>query len=485
MAAASDDRWRMERVPTGIDNLDLVLDGGLTRGGLALIAGGPGVGKTVLAVQMAFHWAGQGRNVLWLVTLGEPNEKFLNNISEMAHYDPRQIGARIQLVNLSRYLRQGFEEQLAAIRETIHSEQYSFVVIDGFQGFRCFLTDPREVRLFLSELSAELALAGITLVVTLDTEMERYWESAEFTLSDAIIVLDRIHVEGREQRRLSVPKLRGRPAIGGYHTFRIDQRGIHLDPRLESVLVDAQGEENPPLIPFGVPGLDELLQGGVHEGSSTLIAGSVGTGKSMLASHFLAEAVRRSQPCLAVSTLDRLPGFLERADRFGLPLRRGYAQRLLTVRFRQPEQCDPDRFAWEVVRAVREQGLRRLVIDGIEPVERDLQPSGRALAYFMALTDHLQASGVTTLFTYELPDLTARATSLLASSIGRVVGNLILLRFVEAEGRLRRLMTVVKTRYSEHSAGFVEVLFRDGEMAIVPHAEEAARETLATARLGG
>jgi circadian clock protein KaiC len=477
MTEAEQERtWQVGRVPTGVPNLDVLLDGGLTRGGLVLIVGGPGAGKTVLAQQMVFHWAGQGQNVLWLVTLGEPNEKFLSNVSEMAYYDRSLIGTRLQLVNLSRYLHQGLEQQLEAIRETIHSGEYSFVIIDGFQSFRCFLADPREVRRFLSELSAELALAGITLIVTLDARLERYWESAEFTLADAIIALDRTVLEGRERRRLRVPKLRGRPAVGGHHSFSIDALGLHIYPRIESVLAPPRREPGTRWLSFGLPGLDRLLEGGVQEGTSTLIAGSIGTGKSMLASHFLAEGLRQGEPCLELCLFERLHGYLERADRFGLPLLEAYRQGTLTVHHYQPSHWDPDECAWEVVRAVEERGIRRLVIDGIEPIECDLQASGRTRDFVLALTEYLYASQVTSLFTYELPSLLATAVSFPTPVVGQLASNLIVLRFLEKEGRLRRMLSVVKTRYSEHSSAMAEILFREGEMVVVPSAEMPAHE---------
>jgi circadian clock protein KaiC len=468
--------WQVERLPTGVPNLDRLIDGGLTRGGLILIVGGPGTGKTVLAEQMAFDWARQGRNVLWLVTLGEPNEKFMIHLTEMGFFDHALVGTRIQLVNLSHFLRRGFEEQLGAIRQTVHAGDYDLVVIDGFQSFRCFMDDVRQVRLFLSELSSELALAGITLLVTLDALPERYWETSEFTLADCIISLGRAAKEAGERRQLQVLKLRGRPVIGGPHTFTIDSAGAYIHPRLESIAPRQPAADTRGWQPFGVPGLDRLLQGGVLEGSSTLVAGSLGTGKSMVASYFLAEAIRRGEPCLSLCLAERLPGLLQRADSFGLPLRQAQESGVLEIKLYDPAQCDPDLCAWEVVRAVEERGIRRLVIDGIDPLEQALQGSGRMMGFMVALTGFMQANRVTSLFTYELPSLLGPAVSFTAPVIGQVTGNLILLRFVEAKGRLRRLLTVVKTRYTQHSATVAELLFDKGELVVTPRPREAERQ---------
>lgn len=464
--------WQVVRVPTGVPNLDRVIDGGLTRGGFLLIVGGPGTGKTVLAEQMAFHWASQGLNTLWLVTLGEPNEKLLINLSEMCFFDRSQVGAAIQLVNLTRFLRQSFEEQLAAIRETLHSKAYSFVVIDGFQSFRCFLKDQREVRFFLSELSAELGLAGTTLIVTVDANPRLYWEAAEFSMADALIVLDRITVEGRERRQLQVLKLRGRPTIEGAHTFTIDRSGIHVHPRIESVLPRGAAAGDRTRHTLGVSGLDHLLGGGVLEGSSTLIAGGLGTGKSLLASHFLAAAIREGHPCLALSLFENAGRFLQRANSFGLPLQQASEAGLFQLSAYDPAHWDPDSCAEHIVQAVEERGIQRLVIDGIDAVESDLNLSGRTLNFLASLVEYLHLRRVTTVLTYELPDLFGQAVSFPRPVVGQVAANLILLRFAELEGRLRRLLTIIKTRYSEHRPVVAELLLADGELQIVRHPSE-------------
>jgi len=468
--------WQIERIPTGVPKLDWVIDGGLTRGGLCLIVGGPGTGKTVLAEQMAFHWASQGKNTLWLVTLGEPNEKFLINLSEMQFFDRGQIGATIQLINLARYLRQGIEEQLDVIRETIRSGTYSFVVLDGFQSFRCFLRDEREVRLFLSELSSELALAGVTLIVTIDADPRRYWAATEFAIADSIIILERATVQGQERRRLWVPKLRGRPHLSGAQTFTIDNAGLHVHPRLEAIVPQGRAPISQRREPFGVPGLDHLLGGGLLEGSNTLVAGSLGTGKSVLATHFLAEGARQGAPSLHLCLFDGQERFLQHAEGFGLPLQEASRAGLLEVEVYEPGRWDPDSCAERILRAVEERGIRRLVIDSLDPLERELEASGRTLDFMTTLVEHLQRQGVTSLFTYELPGLITEAVRFQPLVVGQVATNLILLRFGETEGRLRRLLTVIKTRYAQHSTRIAELLLEEGALEVVPHPSEKEGE---------
>jgi circadian clock protein KaiC len=455
--------WQVERVPTGVPGLDRLIDGGLTKGGMALIAGGPGAGKSVLAEQIAFHWAAQGRKVLWVVTPGESNEKLLTHLSQMRFYDSQLVGTTVQLVNLSRYLEQGLEAQLDVIRQTVQGGGYGFVVIDGFQTLRAFLGGERETRRLLSELSSELALMGTTLILTVDADPGRYWEAAEVTIADTIISLDRITVDGCERRRLTVLKQRGRPSIGGAHTFSIDAGGVHVYPQLESVVRAPEAPATSARQAFGLPGLDQMLAGGLLEGSATLLSGSPGTGKTVLACQFLAEGLRQGQPVLYLGFFESLNRLLQRGDAFGMPLRQGHEAGRLQVRVYPAGRCDPDACAHRAIAAIEEHKVRRLVLDGLDPLERELAPSGRLVDYLAALLDQMGAHGVTTIVTSELRD----GGSLARPLVGQVVGNAILLRFSQVGTRRRRLLSVVKTRYSDHSDAIGELFLSDGRLEVI------------------
>ncbi len=459
--------WHIEPVATGVPNLDRLLDGGLTRGGLVLVVGGPGTGKTVLSEQMSFHWAAHGRPVLWVVTPGEPNEKLLTHLSQMRFFDRSLVGSALQLINMSRYLEQGGEAMMGVIRKTVQAGDYALVVIDGFQNLHPFVGGEQDVRLFLSELSSELALMGITLIVTADAAPERYWESAEFTMADAILELERVTVEGYEQRYISVLKQRGRDSIGGAHSFRIDSAGLYIHPRIEAVLSAGDAPATTVRHAFGLAGLDQMLAGGLLEGSTTLVAGAPGTGKTLLASQFLAEGLRQGQCGLYVGFFESLNCLLARADEFGMPLRKAHETGLLQMKLYPSGRCDPDACAEEVLAIAEERGVRRLVFDGLEPVERELAPGGRVMAYLTTIVEYLRWHGVTTVATRELPDALGPTASLTHPLIGQVAANLIWLRFARTDTRRHRLLSVLKTRYSDHSDAIGELLLAEGRLDVI------------------
>jgi len=465
--AAATTSWPMEVVPTGVPNLDRLLDGGLTRGGLVLIVGGPGTGKTVLAEQMAFHWARQGRKVLWLVTPGEPNEKFLTHVSQMKFFDGRLVGDTLQIINLSRYLEKGRQAQMAVIRETVQGGDYGFVIIDGFQNVRCFLGGERDIRLFLSELGSELALMGITPIITADASPERYWESSEFTMADTILALERTTVEGCEARQVHVLKERGRNNVVGPHAYTIDGGGLHVHPRAELLLQAGDAAMPTERLAFGVAGLDQMLKGGLLEGSATLLAGGPGTGKTLLASQFLAEGVRQGQPGLYLAFFESPAHLLARADEFGMPLRQAHEAGLLHMKV-FPSGCfDPDACMEDLAAMIEERKVRRLVLDGLEPVERALRPANRAVDFLATLVRYLRWRGVTTVLTYELEESERAPFYPIWPLISQVMGNLIMLRRIRTDTRWQRLLWVVKTRYSEHSDAVAELLASEGRLEVI------------------
>lgn len=460
-------QWPTKVIPTGVPNLDRLIDGGLTQGEFVLIVGGPGTGKTVLAEQMAFHWARQGRKVLWVVTPGEPNEKFLTHVSSMQFFDNRLVGDTLQIVNLSRYLEKGRQAQLEVIRETVQGGDYGFVIIDGFQNVRCFLGTERDVRLFLSELGSELALAGITLLVTADASPERYWESSEFTMADTILALERLIVVGCERRLVHVLKQRGRYNVPEAHAYSIGPGGLRVHPRIELALEAGDAPAPANRLSFGLPGLDQMLHGGLLEGSSTLIAGAPGMGKTVLACQFLAEGLRRGEPGLYLGFFESPNRLLQRADEFGMPLRQGIEDGLLGLQVYHAGCFDPDACVEEALAVIEERKARRVVLDGFEPIERMLAPVGRIIDFVCALTRYLAWRGVTSILTYEMPGMAGDAYRPGWPLISQVTGNAILLYQGRTDTRRQRLLSVLKTRYSDHSMAVAELLVAEGRIQVV------------------
>ncbi len=464
--AGQEHTWQVKPVPTGVPGLDPLIDGGLTQRGLLLIVGGPGVGKTVLAEQMAFHWAAQGHKVLWVVLPGEPNEKLLTHLSQMRFFDRALVGQPLQLVNLSRYLDQGSEAQMGVIRDTVQAGDYAFVIIDGFQNLRSSMEGEPGVRRHLSELSSELALSGVTLIITTDADPNQPWVP-EFTLADAIIHLTRTTIDGCERRQLQVLKQRGRAPVNGLHPFQIDAGGLRVYPRLETVPLPAPPPAGGQRQTIGLAELDQMLSGGLLEGSSTLLTGSPGTGKTLLAGQFLAAGLREGQPGLYLGFFESLEHFFQRSDDFGMALRPAYESGLLQVWVHPSGHCLPDACAQDVLQAIEEHKIRRLVLDGLNPIERELLPSGRIGDFLSALVEHLRARGVTTIITREATGAFDPGSDRMGLLISQIPDNAVHLRFTRTDTRHRCLLSIIKTRYSDHSPALAELFLSEGRLEVV------------------
>ncbi len=287
----------IDMLETGVPNLDRILGGGILRGSIAMVIGAPGSGKTVLGQQIAFHAASRGAPVLYLTGYSETHEKLLAHNHGLSFFEPNVIGEQFQLASLPDLLRQGVDETEEAIIATARQQRASLVILDGFRSMRGFLGDDQAAAHFLYSLGAKLAILGMTTLVLVEGDPEESHRYPELTVCDMIVVLRRERSESRQRRTLEVFKARGSRPLGGDHPFVIDDSGIVIFPRFESVVTATEPAWNADRAAFGIADLDALMDGGLNAGTITLVAGSPGVGKTTLGLHLLAEGIRRQEPC--------------------------------------------------------------------------------------------------------------------------------------------------------------------------------------------
>jgi circadian clock protein KaiC len=499
--------------PTGIPNLDLILGGGLPRGSLVIVVGPPGSGKTTLANQMAFAAARAGRRTLVLTALSEPTNKLIAHLRIFSFYDERLIGDMLQVLSLQRFLATGLEgtgdEMVAMARQT----RAGFVVLDGFRGVRGTVLDPQLARQFLYDVGTKLGVMGTTTVITSEAEPRDPAYFPESTTADAIVGLYYDLAGVREHRGIEAIKVRGAALLPGLHGVSLSQHGITVYPRLEARVaaanVDAQngrGEDGQPRhamaapvadaqaaapadaearATFGLPELDALLGGGLTRDTCTLVAGNLGTGKTLLALQFAMTGVRAGEPTVYLGFRESRSQLLQRADAFamGRDLRAALAPGggLSLLRY-APVELNPDIVADRLVAEIDRMRARRVIVDSIGELERALLRTGdrgRLDDYLAALVEVLRDRRVTTLFTKEISQLIHQNLDSPSEPISVMAENVLLTRQVDHRASLHRVLSVLKMRFSEHDSTLREftIIAPHGIRVLAPF--ESDRQMLA------
>ena len=463
---------------TGVPGLDMVLGGGLARGALMMIIGPPGSGKTILATQMAFAAARQGRRAIILTALSESTNKLIAHLRTLRFFDEELIGDAIQIISIQQFLQEGLRNAADALVATVRQARGDLVVLDGYQGMRGSVNDDRGAdqtgRHFLYDVGGQLNLLGATFAVTYTGKAEDSGLVAEATTADAVISLSADVVGARQRRGLTVVKVRGAAPLTGRHGLTLDEAGVAVFPRLETRVARGAPEFvtaellHQPLtttiarVPFGLPELDALLGGGLTRDSRTLVVGRVGTAKTLLALHFVLNGVRAGEPVLYVGFRENPQQLVQKADLFALgeELRAALAPGggLTILRF-PPVELDPDILADTILDTIERTGARRLIVDSIAEIERAAATSsdpGRLENYLAALVEALRAGGVTSFFTKELRQTVAAEIDFAEEPIAVFTENVLLLRQVAHRGRVRRVLAVLKMNLSAHDTALRE-----------------------------
>ncbi len=444
----------INRLRTGIPGLDEILGGGMPEFSFNVIAGPPGCGKTTLAHQMMFALATPERSALYFTVLGEPPLKMLRYQQQFEFFDSEKINQSIRFINLADDILSGdLSRVLARIVSEVEAHAPSLVFVDSFRsvilagqgdgsgnGFITLQHFVQQLGMLMTSWQATTFLIG------------EYFNDSEpspvFTVADGLICLQQSVQRNSMVRKIEITKMRGQPTLPGLHTFRIGNSGIRV---FAPPPVTPTSEADPALpittrLSMGVPGLDELMGGGLPRGYSLLVAGPSGSGKSILAAAFLADGARLGETGVIAAfeqrptqSRGRLIAELIESDRIGVVDTRAAA---LSV----------DEIATLLIAEIRRLNATRVVIDSLSGFELALAPTFREdfRESLARMVSALASTGVTVLMTSELED---RYTELRFSPYGTafLTDAILVQRYIEVEGRLQRIMAVVKVRASDHS----------------------------------
>jgi circadian clock protein KaiC len=438
-------------ITTGIPGLDDILGGGLVEGGLYLIEGMAGAGKTILSSQIGFHRVSEGDMVLYVTLIAESHTKLLGHLRGLSFYNADAISDRMLFVSgYHELMRDGLSGFLALIASTIRSCRPRFMVIDGFRSAREFSTTELELSQFIHELSAFVTAARCTTLIL--APLSGNEPHPEHTLVDGLIELNRYSTGMRRAREIEVHKLRARDHLLGKHFFRITSDGLVTFPRLEAR--PSMMESAPDLkskYGFGMPEFDAMMGGGVVRGSTTTLIGPSGVGKTLLALKFLEAGVERGERCVYFGFYESPERLIAKAEGVSIKLGEAAKDGRLTIQWQPAVELAIDELAAELIAVVKRTNASRLVVDGIEGFHDSANRVERFGLFLNALTHRLRQAGVTTILTEELPLYTESAQPH-AMRASAMTENIVLLRYVEANSGLYRMLSIVKQRESAHDS---------------------------------
>lgn len=462
----------IRQLPTGVRGLDEILGGGLPEFSFNIIAGAPGCGKTTLAHQFVFANATEKRPALYFTVLGEPAIKMLRYQQQYTFFDEAKLSRAIRFINLSEVVvEKDLDSVLQKIAQEVEAASPSVVVVDSF---RTVLRKkpgaaPGEMELqsFVESLAMLLtSYQATTFLIGEYTEGEMR-DNPVFTVADGILWLSQVAERNSVVRKLQVVKLRGQASVPGLHTIRIGNFGLQAFSRTLG-LTGSKRANSHRRLSSGVAELDELLGGGISEGDSVLVAGPSGTGKSVLATQFIAAGLRRHEGAVIVVFEERPAEYARRAGTLGMNLETPQATGLLEILFLRPLDLSVDETMQEILDAVKRTKAKRLAIDSLVGFEMALAPGFRAdfRESLYRMIGALTGAGVTILSTVEIEDsFTAFQFSHYAISF--LTDDIIRLRYVEIDGQLRKILVVVKMRRGNHSKDIREYVIDERGMVII------------------
>ncbi len=438
-----------DKIPTGCAGLDEVLFGGIPTNTITVLMGAPGTGKTILAEQLAFANATPESPALYLTTLSEPLEKFIAHGQNYGFFDPAKIGLSVFYEDLGSIIRErGISALAEVVTELLIDRTPKFIFIDSFKALNELLSNPLEQRTVVFDLASVLSAYDCTSFLVGEYSQEMMTELPEFAIADVVLQMIKHATNVREQRFLRVEKLRGSDSISGMHAFSITKNGIELYPRLVTPNVAPNYTEHQERVNTGIAGLDTMIAEGFWRGSTTLIAGPTGSGKTIIGLHFITHGALMGEPGLYVGLQENPNQLSHTMQSFGWKpweLLNGNGFELM---YRSPVEIQVDSIASQVFQRVRAGTVKRVVIDALGDLERSSVDRQRFADFIYSLTQWFAAEGVTCLMMYELTDL-FEIHGISDQEISNMSDNVILLRFTPDKD-MERTIRVIKTRGSAH-----------------------------------
>jgi circadian clock protein KaiC len=346
------------------------------------------------------------------------------------------------------------------LRRETRAARATVLVVDDLLAVEESATTGRQLKKFVHELQVLAELVGCTVLLLTSASSTRV--VPEHTMVDGVLELADHRIGKRSERELEITKFRGSSYLKGGHAFQINDSGLTVFPRLEGLLREPSPDDERRMerLPTGIEQLDRSLNGGLMSGSSTVVFGPTGVGKTSLGLHFLA-GCSKDEPGLYFGFFETPERALLKARALGLELEAKKNAGTLSFCWYPPTERILDQLGNELVQTLRERRIKRLFVDGIDGFVKAAADVDRITQFMSALQNELRVLGVTTMYTHELKDLLSMQITLPVQGISSVCENMLLLRFLERRQQLVRTLVVVKLRDSGYDRSIRELSITD------------------------
>ncbi len=460
------------RASTGIAGLDNILNGGLAPSRLYLIEGMPGSGKTTLSFQFLMEGARRGEPVLY-VTLSETEEE-IRAVAASHGWELEGIAIR-ELAPSESNLEPGeqytvFHPSEVELSETtkkilvdVERIKPKRLVIDSLSELRLLAGNPLRYRRQILALKQYFAGRGCTVLMLDDLTAADHDLQVRSISHGALLLEHSIPGFGVPRRRISVTKYRGSPFRGGYHDYAIRQGGLEVFPRL--VAAEHRRETSRERLGSGLKAIDLLLGGGLERGTSTMIQGAAGTGKSTISALFCASAAARGEHATIFTFDESRNTLFSRMAGLKVDLQKHVDAGRLTVQPIDPAELSPGEFAHHIRKAVEERRSSVVVIDSLNGYLNSMPEEQFLLVQLHELLTYLGQHGVASIVVAAHQGMLSSQMSM-PVDISYLADTVMLLRYFEAEGEIRQALSVVKMRGGEHERTLRELRLRDGRITV-------------------
>ncbi|MDC0681741.1 ATPase domain-containing protein [Sorangium atrum] len=454
------------RIETGVRNLDALFGGGLPKGSIVVIAGPPGAGKTILTQQICFHNASARTRVLYFSTLSEPTAKTLRYLNQFDFFDAGKIDGGIQFVDLGAILRtKGLDGAFRLVMDHVKKVKPSMVVIDSFKVFDDLAKSKEELRKFGYELAINLMAWETTTFFLGEFGQSDIETNPLFSIVDGLIMINQRQESGEQRRVIQIVKMRGTDHSREEHSFAITRAGIDVfAPRFTIHRAAVEGKE--PRLKTGISRLDELLGDGIPRGSTLLIAGVAGTGKTVLSLEFIYRGAKAGEKGIFFSFEESEARLRATARGLGWDLDAEIERGMVEIVFIPQPDILVEGHLLMISERILGMKARRVVVDSVSVFlhkVRDPQVDREKVFQLASVIHNAQAVGF---LATDIPYGTNQISRFGVEET--VVDGVILLSSTEEGLERQRYIEIYKLRNTAHLRGRHSVLIGPGGLIVYP-----------------